>query len=278
MHKYQHGILDIIDTKTSNKIKSIIFNEFAIDLSFIEDIIFRKRLTYSLNYLQLKPNDLSERVIKINSKQLHIILHCVFPDETELFRDTDIWNFLKTNVLSKINYNKKYTVLFFNATSGEDLYSTLMLLNELKIKDNFEITLISPSKYSIENIEKGVISQPKNRTSITNFKLVFPKESMTKYIGHISNSLCFSNHLLKNINFINSLPLNMISDDFDLIFSRNKTLCFNNLIKEKLFIEISKHVKQNGYLIAGTNENIPESIINSFKTIYKNENFFKRNE
>jgi len=276
MHKYRHGILNIIDRQTSDIIKKIIFKRFAIDLSFLEDYIFRKRLTYSLNFLNITPLNNNEQITIITNNQLQIILHCVFPDEAELFRDTDMWNLLKIYILSKINRENKYKILFFNATAGEDLYSTLILLNELKIKDNFEITLISPSTYSIEKIKNGIISQPKNRTSISNFKTVIPKESITKYLGYINNTLSFDNNLLNNINFINCLPFDIVSEDFDIVFSRNKALCFNNLNIESLFVEISKNIKQSGYMITGTNENIPNNIINSFKIIYNNEKIFQK--
>ncbi len=276
MDKYQHDILNIIDEHTSNKIKEIIFNEFKIDLSFIEDLIFRKRLTYSLNFQQIKPEDIVERNKNLTNEQIEIILHCVFPDECELFRDTDTWLFFKYNILNTLISENKNKILIYNATAGEDLYSILILLNELKILDNFEITVTSPSNYSINNIKNGIIAQPKSRISFLNFKTIVTNDSISTYLEYNNTKLIFNNKLLNNTNIFKSIPFDKNIEDYDLVLCRNKTLCFNKVNSENLFIEISKHVKSQGYIIIGTNENFSTNLLNTYNTISLSEKIFQK--
>lgn len=278
MYKYQYDILNIIDNQTSNKIKELIFNEFNTELSFFEDLLFRKRLSYSLNFQQIKPIDLIEKRRVLNKEQFEIILHFLYPDETELFRDTDSWLLLKSDIFYKLNSQNRTKILIYNSTTGENLYSVIILLNELNILDNFNITVTSPSSYSVNKIINGIVTQPKNRSSIFNFKNVVGNDCISKYFEYNNNELTFNKILLKKVKVIKTNPFENNLEEYDLVLFRNKALSIEQEYAKNLFLEIHKHVKLQGYLIIGTNENLSSNISSIYKPFSINEKIFQKNE
>ncbi len=271
-------ILNIIDKSTFNKITELLFKKFNFDFSIFEDLIFRIRLSYSLYFLQIKPTDIIENICTLDKEQFEIILHFIYPDETELFRDTGGWIYLKTKILNKINSNKCTKVLIYNSTAGENLFSLLILLNELNLLENFQITITSPSNYSINNIINGVITQPKNRSSILNFKEVIGNDNISKYFEKQNNKLILNNKLLNKVKVLNVKTFENSLEKFDLVLFKNKTLYLKQEQAQYLFLKINNYVNLQGYLIIGTNENLPSNISSFYKPLSINEKIYQKNE
>ncbi len=275
LKNYTSTTPSIIEENVAQSIKEIISNEFSIDLTHIENFVFRRRISVALSFLKIIPENLIANTQKLDKEKIDILMHFLYHGENELFRDTETWIFLRDKILYELIKNNNPKVLFYNTTSGEDIYSFLILLNEFFPKNNIEITIVSPSEYSLKNIAEGILAQPKNRSSHLNFKALLANNEISKYLNLNNNVLSFKKNYIINIKYIlQSYKQSTNISDFDLVMCRNKSLPFAIENINFIYNEIVSILKPKGYLVIGINENLPKEFINLFNVVSKNERIF----
>ncbi|PIP54544.1 MAG: hypothetical protein COX07_04745 [Bacteroidetes bacterium CG23_combo_of_CG06-09_8_20_14_all_32_9] len=274
---YSNASIDIINEDVAQNIKGIISKKFSLDLTFFDSFVFRRRLTIALSFLRILPENIVSKTQKFNTETIDILMSFLHPCETELFRDTDTWIFLRDKILQKVISSNNANILIYNATSGEDLYSILMLINEYFPLINTEITVTSPSQYSLKNISEGIFAQHKNRSFLLNYKAIFGNKDASKYMEINNNNLLFKKNFLNNVIYKIHVPGKNTDTDFkqfDLVICRNKMLPFTIEKSEVFFEEIITFLKPKGYLVIGTNENLPPKNESAFQVISFNKKIF----
>jgi chemotaxis protein methyltransferase CheR len=275
LKNYTQTTHSIIEENVAQSIKEIILNEFSIELNQFDNFVFRRRLSIALSFLKILPENIIAHTQKLDKEKIDILMHFLYPGENELFRDTETWIFLRDKILKELINNNKTKFLFYNTTTGEDFYSLLIILNEFFPNNNVEITIASPSEYSLNKIIDGTLAQPKNRSSYFNLKTVLSNNDISKYLHLYNNRLSFNKVFIKNISYkLQSFgqPLNI--EEFDLIMCRNKTLPFN-IENISVFIkEIISKIKPKGFLVIGINENLPKEFSTMLSIVSKNEKIF----
>ena len=275
LRNYSYSTQHIIDEKIAQEIKDIISAEFSINLNHFNNFVLRKRLSSALSFLKVTPENIIEKTHKLDFVKIDILLSILYPGENELFRDTDTWIFLRDKILSEISTNSNFKILIYNSTTGEDLYSLMILINEFLFLNKVEIHVTSPSNYAISKIKEGILAQPKNRSSHLNFKTLISNKDISKYLEIKNDTLTFNKELLSNINYNkHTIGEHINLTEFDLILCRNKTLSLNNEIVTVIFNDIISLIKPKGYIVIGINENLPKAFSHHFNIVSFPEKIF----
>jgi chemotaxis methyl-accepting protein methylase len=113
LKNFTHTTPSIIEENTAQRIKEIISNEFSVDLTHIENFVFRRRISVALSFLKIIPEKLIENTQKLDKNKVDILMHFLYPGENELFRDTETWIFLRDKILTELINTERYN-LFVN--------------------------------------------------------------------------------------------------------------------------------------------------------------------
>ncbi len=174
-------------------------------------------------------------------------------NKTEFFREKAHFDFLDTEVFSKVPRDKTIKIWSAGCSTGEEPYSLAIAAERHRL--NYEIIATDLSDQALEKAKQGIYT----KQSV---------EHLDKYILHlffnkkeINNKEYFAvkSYLKNHVNFY---KLNLIDEvyniprDFDIIFFRNVLIYFSQQTQYKVLIHIIKHLKSNGYLFIGFSETI----------------------
>ncbi len=257
------------------------------DFSLYSEKSLKRRLIKVLSDNNINITTLINK-IKNSSEFVEKIIKEITVNTTELFRDPQVWQAVRYAILPRLKSNSVINIWHAGCSSGQEIYSMLILLNELGI---FERSKIYATDLNDDVLRAAKLGEYKYRFNIgylDNFDKVI-KENPYNYeeYNDIPYEKYFkidkSNDLIKMNNFLNEKPIfkrhdlvtenNTLYVKFDLIFCRNVIIYFNYELQSRVFDLFHKNLYDNGCLILGLHETILGA--NSVKFQKKGQGYYK---
>lgn len=246
--------LGIIDFR--NIIRAI-HETYDIDFSDYALTSFKRRLETVLHNNNLNNADELITKIKEDQKFFEIFLNDIAVDDTEMFRDPSLWKDLRDNWMPKIIKDDDFKIWFPDITSGEELYSLIIVLKEILLLDKVKIIATGISRKKMEIAQKGVFEQKQMEINIANYKRMNGLFELTKYFSTKNNKIHMDTSLLNGVTF---LQHNFFKDKpptkIKLIIYRNKMIYFNLPLQNKVLNVLHEILMPGGYLIIGVKESL----------------------
>ncbi len=265
------GIIDYRNIiKTVRSTYSIDFNDFAMTS-------FKRKLEQIIIKNKLGDADGLINKIKIDENFKKIFLNEISIDDTEMFRDPSLWREMKF-ILNKEKNRQSFKIWFPEVSSGEELYSFLILLKEIDLLDKVKVLVTSFSDKNIEFIKKGVFDIKKMEVNNANYLRYSLSGNLMNFYSKNNNKAYMDLSLLKNTDFKNyvSFKGDLISN-FHMIFFRNKMIYFNKTLQMKMLRIITNSLYLGGYFVIGIKEKFDNfSAISKFNVLNRYENIYKK--
>ena len=185
---------------------------------------------------------------------------------TEFFRDIEA----SKKMIEIINKEHKhcYNIKIWSAgcSSGEEVYSTAIILNELGLlhksiiySTDFNPVVIEEAKnaiYSLERFKKAEEAYAK-----LGFKMPLENyfETNTKFVKvkeHVKQNVLF---------FVHNLEKDSVFNEFDMIECKNVMIYFDEELKRNVFKMFYDSLKFGGHLFLGPSEMLPLNFENRFE-------------
>ena len=252
MRNYEIGIVD-----TRNILKAI-KETYDLDFKNHAHTFFKRRLEYIIQKNSLKNADALIEKITSDQDFFEVILRDICVETTELFRDPSLWRYLMEKFLPDLLKGPgSFKVWFPEVTSGEELFSLAIILNELNLIDRVQFVVGSISQMRLDQVRKGQFGMKKMEINEANFKRIFSEAELKDYYRVEEESGYMEPFLLKNIEYIRQ---NTFFDkqprNVKLIMWRNQMLYLNQILQERLLKSFCQCLVPGGHLIVGMNEKI----------------------
>ena len=141
----------MVSIEESNRFISAIKNVSTYDFTDYSEMSFRRRIDKILIDNRMSIDELILKVSK-DSNFLEKVIQGITVNTTELFRDPELWTTLKYRVLPDFKQNKSIFIWHAGCSSGQEIYSMLILLNEL---DMFDRAKVFATDLNTEMLEKA---------------------------------------------------------------------------------------------------------------------------
>ncbi len=227
----------------------------------IERILVENKFDVKALILKLK-NDLlfREQVVKD-----------ITVNTTELFRDPEVWQEIRQRVLNKVKDLPSINIWHAGCSTGQEIYSFAIMLNELGILDKCNIYASDLNTDVIDMAKKGVYRYRFNLSYLSNFDAVIKQNKYDftekievdyeKYfkIDKSSDKIIINDFLLKKPVFkkIDLVKMkNLFYKNFDIIFCRNVLIYFNLELQNRLVDFFHDNLNEDGFLILGKHESL----------------------
>ncbi|MFO7864045.1 MAG: CheR family methyltransferase [Salinivirgaceae bacterium] len=247
---------------------------------------FRRRIDKILSDNRMS---IDEVIVKIGKDKdfLERVIRDITVNTTELFRDPDLWIALKYRILPQFRKNKSIFIWHAGCSSGQEIYSMLILLSELDLFDKAKVFATDINTDMLERAKLGEYRYRFNLQYLDNFDKVIKENPYNyedvkdvpyeKYFDidktqdairmkkFLRDKTVFRKHDLVN-------DKNIFYSKFDIIFCRNVIIYFNNSLQNKVLELFSNNLYRDGYLILGAHESILGPVSNNFertKGVYK---------
>jgi len=218
--------------------------------------------------------------VKTNKDFLEKIVRDITVNTTELFRDPQIWQTLRYRILPKFSENRNINIWHAGCSTGQEVYSMMILLNELDLLDKAKIFASDLNTDALNAAKKGNYKYRFNIGYLDNFDKVI-KENPYNYEEY--NDVPYSKYFkidkvtdsIQMNDFLRQKPIfrqhdlvkggNLYFAKFDLILCRNVIIYFKYSLQNKVFKLFHDHLYTNGYLVLGMHETMLGDITSRFE-------------
>ncbi len=207
---------------------------------------------------------------------------------TEMFRDPQVWIELRDSVLQELSRKEHINIWHAGCSNGQEVYSMIILLNEMGILDKTSIYASDINTDVIEVAKKGIYKYRFNVGYLDNFdKVIRAGDNGQKMLKDVPYQKYFEIDQVKDTitihPFLLKIPifakqdlvndLNIFETKFDLILCRNVIIYFNYHLQNKVFDLFYENLCDRGFLLLGAHE----SILGPFSTKFeKNGHYYEK--
>lgn len=206
---------------------------------------------------------------------------------TELFRDPAIWNSIRYEILPLFRYRLPLHIWHAGCSTGQEVYSMLILLNELELFETSNLYATDINSDVLEMARTGTYKYMFNLNYLDNFDKVIRQNSIGQYTD-VEYSKYFT--IDKKADIIKMNPIlmdkpvykkmdlardaNPFPVKFDLIICRNVIIYFNYELQNRVFKLFYDNLSAGGCLILG----VHETILGPFSIYFekKYQGYFKK--
>ncbi len=262
-----------LDNISVNKIISAIRNNSDYDFGDYSEKSLNRRLTRIVAEYKLNVEELCNKIEK-NKTFLEQIVRDITVNTTELFRDPNLWIYIKDKLIKEIANKPEINIWHAGCSNGQELYSMMVLLAENNLLDKANFYGSDLNTEILKKARNGKYKYYLNETFDENLKQVFDNanEIKSKYfeVNANKNILNVKSSLINKPKFfihdLVKMP-NFIDKKFDIIFCRNVLIYFNLNLQNKIFRFFSELINKDGFLIIGLHESIFGDELKLFKKL-----------
>jgi len=186
---------------------------------------------------------------------------------TEFFRDPEMWRELYLKHFPQLKKKKIVNVWHAGCSSGQEVYSNNIILNEIGLLDRSRIVATDLNNKMLRLAKKGEYNHRHNKKIIDNYNAVINEKKLTgkvrfdKYFDfHEDTDIVKVKDLLKkNIDFKrHDLVKDKLNNyqKFDVIFCRNVLIYFNASLQARILKRFYDQLTNGGMLILGNHEGL----------------------
>jgi len=223
-----------------------------------------------------------EKLIKLIKTDNHFIeglVKNITVNTTELFRDPKAWHTLRYKILNQFSENRKINIWHAGCSTGQEVYSMLILLNELGLLEKANVFASDINEDVIKIAKEAEYTYRFNLEYFENFDKVIRENPLNfEVLNDVPYSKYFEidkiNDVIKVHDFLRRKPVwikhdlvtegNIFSTKFDLIVCRNVLIYFNTELQSHVFETFYQSLFRKGVLMIGIHESIIGPIANNF--------------
>lgn len=254
-----------------------IYHAGGVDFSDYSLSSMKRRLEQKMINDKISTVDEFIELLKSDTKYFEQFLYDISVPVTDFFRDTDTWKAIKNQVLSKLEKKDNPRILVPECSSGEDLYSLLILLKENNLLNSTEIEACDFSKKNIEKIQKGIYPAKSMEPAGRNYNEIGMTLPFSEYFYEKNNDLAVNTSLLEKVSFrVQDLYSGFFQGYYDFVLYRNRLIYYNPQMQAKLLRKIYDLLFKSGFLSLGVGENLSLHADLKFTPADKSEKIYKK--
>ncbi|MBN8238330.1 protein-glutamate O-methyltransferase CheR [Marinobacter hydrocarbonoclasticus] len=234
--------------------QQMIFAEAGIHMPASKRTMVAGRLCKRLKALGMDSYAGYWRYLKANNAEKQVAVDLLTTNETYFFREPRHFEFLRNYLLSHHRGGKPFRLWSAACSSGEEAYSSAMVLTDALGDRDWEILASDISTEVLKKAKAGIY--PLARTDR------IPTDSLKRYclkgVGPAEGTLMVDPVLRTKVEF-RQINLNTRLPEvgqFDIIFLRNVMIYFNSETKQEIVARLQNCLNPGGYLVIGHSETL----------------------
>lgn len=198
--------------------------------------------------------------------------------DTEMFRNPDVWKVLQKKIVPKLIRERTIPKIWFpSCSSGEEIFSMVILALEDGYRDKIEIFASTASVHRLNEAKRGMYRGNSLDICRENYTRSGGKIELEHYIEKIDSSIARKKYIRANIDFKeqNLIPEKR-SVPIDLVIFKNRLIYFSQEARYTVLNNLIASIRKGGYLLLGYKEMIrDEKILSRLKLVYKEEKIYQ---
>ena len=257
-----------------------IYQKYGYDFRNYAKASLRRRLRYRLSQSNLKTISEMQHKLLNDKKFFDTLLLDLTINVTEMFRDPSFFKALREIVISELKKQPFIKVWHAGCSSGEEIYSTAILLKENGMYESSLIYATDTNEMVLDKAKSGIFPIEKMKDFTVNYRKAGGIASFADYYTARYDNAIMDNSLKKNIVFSNhNLVTDSVFGEMDLIICRNVLIYFNRDLQDRVFRLFMDSLRPGGFLCLGSKETVRfSSLSGNFENVIEKERVYRRIE
>jgi cheR methyltransferase, SAM binding domain len=242
--------------------------------------ILCRRFAMVMNRLGMRQVDaLCDMLSAGDAKFYDRFLAELVPPTTELLRDPTFWKLLKEEILpALLKQFGDLRILQLALGSGEELYSLLIVLHLLEVRERVAISCAYACEQNLALIQRGLLPIRRKDLDENNFHALGTQSPYEAFIKSDHDVVSFRVEYLEGVHFFRLSPEFSLQDEgtFHLILCRNQFLYFNPQLGMRNMAVLFRSLVGGGVVALGTKENLESyqndsifTVLNGDESLYR---------
>ncbi|MFV5699696.1 CheR family methyltransferase [Flavobacterium sp. ZT3R17] len=261
-----------------NTIFELLLKETGVDFSHYKIATIKRRINHKMQQYGIKTIQEYVKLLLEKNNEIEILYTDLLINVTSFFRETETFNFLKNNLLSKL-LNSKSTeetlrIWVPACSTGQEAYSIAMIISELLSGKTNKI----PVQIFATDLSEEAIREARNGEYSKSDVESIPQKYLSRFFTKEGDNYRIIKELREMCIFA---PHNILRDPpfsrMDFVSCCNLLIYFDSAAQKKVFASLHFALNDGGYLMLGKAESIGTSsllftLINNKFKIYSRKN------
>ncbi len=251
---------------------------YGYDFSNYSRAHVKRRLLYKLSTSGY--NNFSELQHKIltEAEYFQTILDSLSINVTEMFRDPNFYRYLRLNIIPYLKTFAKIKVWHAGCSSGEEVYSMAILLEEEGLYDRTHIYATDFNEVILGKARQGIFDMKLIKQYTANYQKAGGLSDFSNYYTAKYDFTVITKSLKENITFSqHNLVTDGIFGEMNVIMCRNVLIYFNKELQNRVIGLFKDSLAVGGFLCLGSKESISFSgYAEDFEIVDAKEKIYKR--
>lgn len=281
----QQDIIEFINfvTKSFNNEEWInyllveIRNRYSYDFTMYKSDLIKRRLEVFRLKHSIPSLEKTIEVILYNKSAFKGFFLELSINVTELFRNPR--SFIKIEKLLSEQYTEGVHLKVWSAgcSSGEEVYSLAMLLDEFGYLDKSIIYATDFNSVVIDEAKNGIYPLKYYNIAKENIKELNLNMDLDKYVIKYDDFIKINDKIHQKTHFFtHNLAVDGSFNEFDIIICKNVIIYFDDILLEIVFKLIYDSLKVGGHLVLGESESIYHGFLDKFEQCSKECKIYKK--
>ena len=255
-----------------------IYQKYGYDFRNYAKASLRRRLRYRLSQSNLETISEMQHKLLNDKEFFDTLLLDLTINVTEMFRDPSFFKALREIVISELKKQPFIKVWHAGCSSGEEIYSTAILLKENGMYESSLIYATDTNEMVLDKAKSGIFPIEKMKDFTVNYRKAGGLASFADYYTARYDNAIMDNSLKKNIVFSNhNLVTDSVFGEMDLIMCRNVLIYFNRELQDRVFRLFMDSLRPGGFLCLGSKETVRfSSLSENFENVIEKERVYRR--
>jgi len=174
----------------------------------------------------------------------------IIPGTTEMFRDPLVWIELK-RIIPLVIKGDFFRICHVGCSTGEEVFSMLILLEEIGFLDKAKIIAFDINQESIGDLGMGICNKVNSDFFDINYKRYGGGKNFRDFFKKGENGIIFNPFLLGKVQFYSWDLFNGDFGEYDIIFCRNILTYYNGELRDKAWGIFYESLNKGGLLVLG---------------------------
>lgn len=252
-----------------------IYLQYSYDFRDYSGASIKRRVIHALRQFDCATiSALQERVLHDPAAFMQLLQILTIP-VSEMFRDPSHFLAIRKEVVPVLRTYPSIKVWIAGCSTGEEVYSTAILLREEGLLERTIIyaTDINPS--SLAKAKQGIFSMDNLRAYTENYRHSGGQRNFADYYTSAYDYAIFDKTLCENVTFADhSLATDSVFSETQFVSCRNVLIYFNKKLQDRAFGLFHDSLCHRGFLALGSKETVAYG--DAFETLVKPERIYRK--
>ena len=194
-----------------------------------------------------------------------------------MFRDPSFYRALRTRVFPLFRAAQRINVWHGGCATGEEAYSTAIVLSEAGLYDRCQIYATDLSPLALEIAKLGVYSAATLPTVTANYRAAGGTFDLSRYATQAYGRISIHESLRRNILFFqHDLVGDHVFGEMDLVLCRNVMIYFGRPLQARVIAKLADSLRPDGFLCLGRSEQLSRGCRARFSDFAADERIYRQ--